>query len=306
MRKWILVFLGILLVLPGLYFLFLKDFLSGPQQIYRFRKTSKIDLIRITGEDTTELRKEKGTWQLRDGEAAEEIAVNNILYALDNMEVIGMSMGNLPQDSGRTLLIQTGSRRKTFKVYPAKQGIRISLPEETKSYFLGLSGKEGPGLFSVFNDDPAYWEARKLVSFDSPQIRSVRVLPGEDPDEAFLIEQANDSLTLWHQNKEIEVNSDNYEKLLMYASFFTDVYTISRLTDAGFIQQLKSHKPWYTIMVNEKSPGTHTFDFFRAGDVRSQGDLFEGYLIYNHTGCYRINFSEVDLWFAKYSDFVDE
>ncbi len=305
MRRKLLIFLIVLLILSVLYIFFGKAIFSDPEQIYKYRKMSDIEFIAIYGEDTTELRRDRGTWLLPTGETADEIAVGNVFYAIENTEVTGISRSSLPRDSGRTVILSTGKRNKKFRVYPAERGIRIASSEEGKNYYLGLGNNEGPGLYKVFNDDPEYWEARKLLTFDARDIVSIEVIP-EDPEDAFRIEQTGDSLIFLHNDKEIRVNPDSYEKLVMYFSFFTDLYTVSRVKNSELLEKMKLETPWYTVIVQEGESGLHNFRFFRGEDIHSVRNIFEGYLVYNHSGYFKINFSEVDLWFAKYTDFVDE
>lgn len=298
----LVLFILILLFRDG----FQPDFFFADRNL-SIRDTSLVDKILIIEKDSLYLSKNEGNlWLVNDSFQAERIAVNNFLYAFSHIEVRGKTHEVPDSIPIRKILIYMGKHRLEYSL-ASNQTTSYLRREGAKEYILaGITGSPGASFGKITSANPDYWRSKLLLELLPDEIKSIRVIPGMNRGEGFILEKSGKDFTLMALNGVPAPDSlINTEKVLMYISYFRGIWyekiaSGNPLTDTGSLA-----RSFYSIEVESREGKVQRLEIFPIPDSSGEPDLFRAYVRMNGKDeIFVVKYVMLDLLMQVYSHFI--
>ncbi len=293
-KRYVLIFVSLLAVLAGLYFLKSKPKTTTPPSLTDFtvENPEDVSLIFMTdqsGDNQIFLRKQSdGTWTVNDSFVAWQKEVD---FLLDETMAKVKVQGPAPAAAipnvikymsihGIKVEVYSDNMKEPDHVYivgnttPTQLGTYFKLPGDNPPAIMTIPGFDG-FVNTRYSVDLDHWISRTVFGSTKDQIEEVEVTYPEEK-ESFKIEHTPDdkflmtSLTITDENKNTGAIK-SYCNLFEKRNFETFVYVINDSLKAALSEQ----QPFATIRVKSKNRGIDELKFYPKNANEKMHGLYD-------------------------------
>jgi hypothetical protein len=254
MKKYF--FLIILLLFIIVAFIYYKNF--GSDNNFAISNIEDVTRIELSDKDNQVIltKAAEGQWFISSFKAnmrnisnlKKIISALEVKYPLPKMYDSVYSINNILNNGLAVKIFQNKNILKNYHLLFSDSIGAIGLIDgKKKSYVLELQGYN-IDLNDYFSVKQVFWENNILFTLDSKQIKSIQVEHTDNPNNSFIIEKNNDSISLFDKNK--DTVKFNTSKMAQYLSYFRNVSFENNLNISDEEKQkILSIKPLYMLTI---------------------------------------------------------
>lgn len=269
--------------------------------------TSRVESFKISGKDTTELIRTRSGWVVNQGLKANPVAVDNFLYCFNALEIEGIltDISKL-QDSCRRIEIRTPGGDLKLRFYFNERNAYLHHEGGRKIYRVGIKGNSEADLSDIFSDDPEHWQARVLVDIPPDDIAEITVIPSFPWKTGFSLIRKDSSILLASDDRVVHGQEEfNYEKAIMYFSYFRDIFYDEVVKNDSLADRLLKEDPFFTITVKTLDGQERKISIFQVYSSDGTKDIFNALVTINGSKqVFKVNFSVLDLLLGDFESFM--
>ena len=268
--------------------------------------TSRIQTIKIEGKDTLFFEKTDSGWMINQKYPADQVAVQNLVFAFSRIEIIGIS--EMPDHDIPSIIISFSGKRLKHQAHFSHQNNTPYMFKKgsDKIYEVKLSGVSEASLKNIIVDERNYWLDKILLDLSSSEIRKVKVKTRSDWGRGFIIENQDAGLVLKTLEKTtIPDNKIHSDAVTMYLSFFRGLYYESVIEDRSKKEQIKERKPEYVFFINDIHNNNYQLEILPIIHPNGERDLFFAWVMMKEKDeLYKVNYVYLDLIMQTFDDFT--
>ncbi len=270
------------------------------------QEKAKVDRITIMDSDTIIIEKdEKNGWLVNHSFQADDVALSNFLYAFSHIVVKGKTRSKPDRSPARDIIIGMGNRSIHYKLISGEYGEILYLKGAKKYNLVGISGAQA--LFAdITTTDKAHWIEKVLVALSPDDIRKITVNARPDWGDGFIIEIGNKNLVLKNlDGKRVPDSLVSEEKLLMYISYFNEIWFEKMISDQDLKKKIFQERPDYTFTLEKTDGEIVKFNILSILNEKGQADLYRAYLtMQGKEEVFVVKYIMLDLLMQTYSHFI--
>jgi hypothetical protein len=250
---------------------------------------SGIDRILLSDAyDSTGLEKRDNAWYISGEEPANQVAVENLLYAAEKLQIVSIHPGTPEWDrklernvrfyDGKKLVLNdhmgTVENRFMVKAERSDQIFSVSIP-----------GYAGLDLNRVFSCHPNHYREHMLIDLLPSEILYIEVEPkGEEPFRFTMDEQGEITCSLPDRDSVLSpLELDDLSIRLLF-SYFTSIRYEEQAIDVPYIQnEAAKQERWLARLCVESRQGeTHSLNVFSMpGERGAKNNMFYAIVLHN-------------------------
>ncbi len=283
-------------------------FINKPSDL-NIENSGSVEYIGIFGDDTVEITKENASWVLNGNYEADPVAVDNLLYAFQNLEIIGASSRKSADSLGsRKIIIETSKKTKKYRYYHGPNTAILHHEGSSTVFRVRIKGSPGVDLQQVFSDNPGYWRKRLIINIDPGELREITVKPGKSLGRGFSLVKDSTTFHLYDaEGNEIEWNKVDQEKILLYISYLEEIFYEAEIKEDSIINRISSSDPFYRFLIEKKNAESINAEVYPIYTEAEGKDLFYGALkMQCRNRVLKINYAYLDVLFQDLDYFTVE
>ena len=266
-----------------------------------------VGYIGIFGRDTVELTKIDGSWILDGKYEADPVAVDNFLYAFQNLEIRGATSGTgIDSLFSRKIIIETSRKKKIYRYYSGNNASFLHHEGSSKIFRVTIKGAPGAEMQQVFSDDPGYWRNRMIISVEPNELKEIAVIPCQGMGKGFFLRKDSTVFNLYDlSGEEIEKRYMDREKILLYISYLGEIFYEEEIEDDSIINRVLSADPFYSFDIKLTTGKTEHVEVYPLYSYTGDKDMFFGAIKIQDTDrILKINYAYLDVLFQELDYFI--
>ncbi|MFO7668489.1 MAG: hypothetical protein R6W31_02435 [Bacteroidales bacterium] len=281
-----------LLVIAILLFLFVN-----PRGSMRMKSSQmllsdplKIDRVRIAGAiDTVILSRSGETWMLPGAERANQVAVENLLFAAQRLQVDAIQTDPPERDNVVAKEVSFLNHEKLVLQYTLMERdgrLLLLLPGSEKAFTVSLPGFPELELIRVFSDSQNHFREHMLIELLPVEIRQIEVERRGYPTFRFTRDEYNEMICeLPGSDSLLPMELIDKESVRMLFTYFTSI----RYEEKADLQLVPSEEEmkerWLARIYVESEQGErHTLQVYSLpGDAGEKDHMFRAMVIHNNS-----------------------
>ncbi len=269
--------------------------------------TLSVEKIKISGYTDIVLSRTELGWIIDEGDLANQVAVNNLLYSLSRLEKLSVSTNFSSGDyEWIEYEVESGKKTYSFSFTSHKESAYLRKPGEKEVYRFGLKALNDVDLANVFSDDKSHWQNPSLIEFPSEKIFEIEVYPSPEWGSPFKLQRKGEEWILFNRDgiQEDEKRIDR-EKISDYTSYFTGVYFDKELNREGFLKRTDLKDVFYTIRITNSTAKETILDIYPHYTDEGEYDDFNAIMTKSGTqNLFFVNYIYLDRMFESYESFL--
>ncbi|MFW5821294.1 MAG: hypothetical protein ACOCWA_08390 [Bacteroidota bacterium] len=270
---------------------------------------SRVDFIGIYGKDSVELTRKDTVWMLNDELKPDPTAVENFIYAFENIDITGATTGeDLDTLISRKIVIKEGPRSKILRFYASTNYYLLHHEGTSELYRIKVLSAPEANLEKIFSDNPAEWLSHEFISVEPGELQELRVIPQARYGKGFVMRKDSSGFAVFDlEGNEIGDSILDTEKTLLYASYLDEIYFTEEITEDSIIARINNSEPFYEFFIKETAEAGYSFGVYELYNEKGERDLFHGIVKYSgKKPVLKLNYANLDPLFQDLDYFTVE
>jgi hypothetical protein len=269
--------------------------------------TSRIESIIITPAEggPIQMTRENSSWILNDSFQASPVLVNNMLFILKRMVVKGIAdSADIPDMEFSDIIFNENREVYRFRFLQGGNAEIINIEEI--NYFIEVSGFPDLRFSQVFSNSLSNWRDNSLLSMRPETVFAIDVQYPSENFKSFTILKSDNEFRLYDPFTDTfyPENATLKSEILMFSSYFMDVFFDSIINEANFIDSVFERIPEMKISLENKEGENFTMEIWPISDSVIMSERYKYARKNGEDEVLLINQVFTDLWSKQKSDFL--
>ncbi len=255
----------------------------------RLPDAGKIDRIILSDRyDTVFLVKEDSTWLINGEEEAEPVAVENLLFAAERLQVVSIHPESAGRKSGTVrsvLFLQGGREILGYELVTGGNQLLVRPSGNGQLFSVTLPGYAGLDLDRVFSGVANHYRKHMLIDLLPSEISCIEVRRKDEPPFRFTMDgEGNIRCTLPETDSTISPDMLDELSIRLLFSYFTSIRVEERVGSASAAMEAgMDQERWLASLYVESRQGEkHTMQLFSLPGEGGEGThMFRAVVIHN-------------------------
>jgi len=257
----------------------------------RLRKPDKIDKIKIASQfDTVILSRNGDLWQLPAKETVNPVAVENLLFAAERLQVDAVHPDQVPLKGESTRRVSYYHRGRPVLEYAtlSQNGhFLLSRNGSDQAYSVSLPGYPELDLNRVFSDRENHYREHLLIDFLPSEIKMIEVEKRGHSTFRFSVDDSGGIICELPQSDSlVPMKLFNEESIRLLFTYFTSIRYEEKLSDFPYARGMdEMENRWLATLYVESNLGeTHSLKVYSLpGENGEDEHMFKALVIHNNT-----------------------
>ncbi len=277
--------------------------------------SSRIDHITIAGEhDTVSLSKMGGVWQLPGGDDVNPVAVENLFFAAERLQVeaVHSDLDEWADGSTRQVSFLSGNRLLLqYEILSRDGRLLLRLAGSERAFTVSLPGYKELDLTRVYSSSENHYRKHILIDLMPSEIRHITLEKRGHPEfRLSMDEEGQISCTLPQSDSLVPVELLDEEAIRMLFTYFTSIRYEEKAGDRMSLPgKEEMRERWLASLYLESTEGEkHSLRVYSIpGDNGEKTHMFRALVIHNDSpDALIINYIYLDVLMRGLSAYIGD